>query len=177
MQIARIVAIVAAAVAFVLPAVTSTKSPKDVVERFMKMDAKGLRLTPDGWQNADALFVTSTEPFRPDFVTVIAPNYQASTMTGGPDTTVFVGYEEVGKVDTALLRFSKVNNRMMKEFDKYTVVLTDAREWKIAGSQPKVMHLTPTAAMRYIEDRSTKVSDPKIKKNAAESLKTLAPFQ
>ena len=170
-------AIIAAVAVFVLPAITSTTSPKGVVERFAKMDAEGVRLTPEGWHEADALFVKSSEPFQPTVIVIIAPSSQVTTMTGGPDTTVYVGYEEVGKVDTASLRFAKISNGFMKEFDTYTVVSTAARGWKIDGGQPKAMHLTAKAAVRYVEQKRAATSDLQVKKNADETLKRLAQFK
>src|SRR5579863_5397652 len=84
---------------------SSEFSPKGVLERFVKMDVEGERLTPQGWHRADALFVKSSKPFQPKVVLVIARSYAISRAPEKTSTTEFyMGYEEVGHINTSSLQ-------------------------------------------------------------------------
>jgi hypothetical protein len=175
---------------------SSEFSPKGVLERFVKMDVEGERLTPQGWHRADALFVKSSKPFQPKVVLVIARSYAISRAPEKTSTTEFyMGYEEVGHINTSSLQFTSSNSGVpTRSFDKYTVVLTDgdrmqgtaraseqegktAREWKIDGAQPTTMHLTANAAIRFVTQMRDGTADPAVRKNADQTLLKLAPFR
>jgi len=158
----------------------STKSPKDVVEQFVKMDVEGARLTPEGWHEADALFVKPSEPPQPKVLVVIAWRYAVSEAPDKGDKTQFLmGYEEVGRINTSSLHFAPSNSGdVMWSFDKYTVVSTATPfEWRIDGVQPVEMHLTANAAMRYVTQMRARTSDPAIQKNADQALAKLSRFR
>ncbi len=169
--------------------------PKDVVDQFVKMDVEGERLTPEGWRKADALFVKASEPPHSEVLIVIARHYAVSEATERKKNNTaefYMGYEEVGHIDVASLRFSPSNSGMeTRSFDKYTVVSGDVNrepaktahegnassEWRINGTQPTAMHLTAATAMRYVTQMRDRTKDPAIEKNADQTLARLAPFR
>jgi hypothetical protein len=174
----------------------ATMSPKDIVGQFVKMDAEGERLTPEGWHQADAFFVKPSEPPRSKVLVVIARGYAVSTAaekTNSPE--FYMGYEEVGRIDATSLRFAPSNTGTeTRSFVKYSVVsadvngVTDAAQttshagntspaWRIDGTQPPAMHLTAAAAIRYITQMRSKATDPLIQKNADLTIKKLVPYR
>lgn len=180
--------------AFVISASASAISQKEVVERFVKMDVDGARLTPQGWRTADTLFTKPSEPLQAKVLVVIVRSYAVSTATGSTNTTEFyMGYEEVGRITASSLHFAPTNNRSMKEFGKYTVVLTKVQrtqgnsnetiqeenmptEWRIDGAQPTAMHLTAEAAIQYVTQMRDKTTDLAIRRNATQTLAKLKPY-
>jgi hypothetical protein len=97
--------VVVALAVFPLVVKASTKPPKDIVEQFVKMDVEGARLTSQGWQEADALFVRPSEPPQPKVLLVIAWRYAVSDGPEKGNTADFyMGYAEVGRVSTSSLR-------------------------------------------------------------------------
>ena len=160
----------------------------------MKMDVEGERITPQGWRVADGLFVKHSEPFLPETLIVIGKNYAVSTDATQPNANEFsFGYEEVARISTPLLRFVPINSgTQTRSFNKYIVVPASAAtedvkaktpskikggEWKIDGTQPRAMHLTARAAIRYLTQARAKASDPAIQSNAREAISRLAAYQ
>jgi hypothetical protein len=189
-------AVAIAVTIFLGPMKAATISPKDVVDKFVKMDVEGERLSPEGWYQADALFVKSSEPPHPRVLVVIARRYAVSEVTEKAHTNEFyMGYEVVGRIDTTSLRFESSNSGIeTRSFDKYTVVLADVNrapetakttrhegnassEWRIDGTQPPAMHLTAAAAIRYVTQMGVKAADPVIQRNADLTIKKLVPFR
>jgi len=173
----------------------SRRSPRDDVDQFVKMDVEGARLTAEGWSQADALFVKRSEPPHPKFLRVIARQYAISESTEKAGTNEFyMGYEEIGRVDTASLRFVPSNSGIeTRSFDKYHVVTSHvshapeaasetpherntSSEWRIDGTQPPTMHLT-AAAIRYVTEMRVETTDPRIRKNADITIKQLSPYR
>jgi hypothetical protein len=158
----------------------SAKSPKDIVEQFVKMNVEGTRLTPQGWHDADALFGKPSEPPQPKVIVVIAWRYAVSDWPTKENTAEFyMGYEEVGRLNTSSLHFAPSSSGdVMWSFSKYAVVLANLPlEWRIDGVQPTEMHLTADAAIRYVNQMRTKISDPTIQKNADQTLDKLSRFR
>ena len=172
-----------------------TTSPEETAKQFVTMDAEGSRLTPEGWRLADNLFVQRSEPSHPKVVVVIAGDYAVSkSPEKTKDGVYLMGYEELGTLDTSSLRFTPANNGHMHDFDSYTVVSTDARsteagrtaanerqgsspEWKIDGMQPKIMHLTAAAAIRYVKEMRANITDPAALKSADSTVNRLASYK
>jgi hypothetical protein len=196
MKTLLLLSVVVGIAVFVVSVRGSTTSPKDVMERFVKMDIEGARLTPQGWHEADALFVKPSEPSQPKVLVVIARHYAVSEGTAKGNTGEFyMGYEEVGRINTSSLYFMPSSSGIeMRSFDKYTLVLTNAYrtpavdkdstkgiqapvEWRIDGVQPVAMHLTADAAMRYVTRIRAETSDRAIQKNADTSLTKLSGFR
>jgi hypothetical protein len=174
----------------------SRPSPKDVVDQFVKMDVEGERLTPEGWHQADALFVKASEPPHSKLLLVIAKHYAVSEATEKTNTREFyMGYEEVGRIDTTSLRFAPSHRGTeTRSFDKYTVVGGDVTrgpdaakateqdgnpspKWRIDGAQPTAIHLTAAAAIRCVTRMRAEATDPVIQKNADLTIKTLLPYR
>ena len=187
--------IVALVIAFFsVPVTPSTPAPEEVVDQFVRMDLEGVRLTPEGWRKADAFFVEHSDPFCPRVLIIIGRNYAISKPTVDAHTNEFVfGYEEVGRLDTSSLRFSPtITGIETRSGDSFTVVNVrqnldrdesakkdkpDILQWKIAGAQPKVMHLTAKAAIHYLTQVRAKTSDRASQSKANEAISRLVPYE
>ena len=98
-------------------------SPEEIVKRFVKLDVGGERVTPEGWQKADALFIQPSKPPTDFKIVVMASDYAVSEdpLAGKPGE-VFPGYEELGEVGSSL-RFELAPSRVeTKIFESYVAV-------------------------------------------------------
>jgi hypothetical protein len=161
-------------------------SPKDVVQQFVNLDVEGLRLTPEGWTQADALFTKHTKPSLPTFVVVIGRHYGVSQDMTRKDYFV-LGYDDIGHIDTGTLRFMLTPVVPMVRYSTmgYTVTRADATgkngsvssDWRIEGAQPTEMHLTADSAIRWVTQRRDKTKDPTIRRNADQTIVKLKPYR
>ena len=162
--------------------VSQVASQKDVVQQFVNLDVKGLRLTPQGWMQADALFTRHTEPSRPKFVVVIARRYAVSQDTTKKNYFV-LGYDDVGHIDTSTLRFTPTHIAgVMWSYKGYTVVPRATHErnastWLIEGAQPDEMYLPAAVAIRWASEVHDKTSDPTIRKNSDQTIVAIKPYR
>lgn len=175
----------------------SGKSAKDTVEQFVKLDVEGTRLTPEGWQEADAIFVQPTRPPKDTVVVVIAEHYGVSESIGKEKEKTIkfdMGYEELGRIDS-MLHFTPSNKGIeTRSAYTYTLLLTNVYrtpdadqklaerspvpfEWRIDGEQPAETHITVRAARRYLSRMRDEADDHSAKQNAAKSLATLRPYR
>jgi hypothetical protein len=155
---------------------TSSATPQSVVERFASLDVDGSRLTASGWRDADALFVHPSPASEPKSLIVIASHYGVSESPRKGDKMEFLmGYEELGRIDSASMIFTPTNAGPARQFDSFILVHPDntSMDWKIEGNQPTVMHLSPKAAMAYVARKLTKTSDPATRNNADRTLTKL----
>ena len=107
---------------------------------------------------------------------MIASRYGVSeTPNKGNKTEFLVGYEELGRIDSASMIFAPTNAGATRQFDSFILVHFDnmSIEWKIEGSQPTVMHLIPKAAMAYVARKRAETASPTIRNNAARTLAKL----
>lgn len=174
---------------------TPGKSPEGVVKQFVKMDAEGARLTPEGWRQAAALFVQPSEPPQRNVLVIIARHYGVSEIAVKADTAEFgVGYEELGRMDSSLLFRPSNRGIQTRSICKYDLVLTSADhqvqrdgltatagnppfQWKIKGTQPAEMHITVETARRYLTKMIDKTKDPAVKGAAEKTLATLKAYK
>lgn len=155
---------------------SSAQEPVDVVQRFVRMDVEGKRLSPDGWREADQFFTRRNPPPREKNIVIIAKRYAVSHPRIPGDDAYYMGYEEIGRLDSSLhfhRTASKVETRLFRKF----AVRKYRAEWKIQGSQPTEMYLTPKVAIRYLTEMADKSTDPKIKRNASSSIAILMPYE
>jgi hypothetical protein len=164
---------------------TRTSSAKDIVEQFVKIDIEGLRLTGQGWGQADALFTKHTEPSQPKFLVVIGRHYGVSQDMTRKDYFAF-GYDDIGHIDTATLRFklTPVVPMVMHWYKGYAVTRAGAEqngslpaEWRIEGAQPGEMYLTAEAATRWLTQMRDKNTDHAIQRNADQTIAKLKPYR
>jgi hypothetical protein len=173
-------------------------SPKEVVEDFWGIETNGGRLTPEGWHKTTNFFIRA----RPADLSVIhviprADNGRIDeTARTQNHAEVYVGTLELGELDSAL-RYKSAPERAANgavigaTMIKYDLVLADRywelkrdgstgaeltgpAEWRIAsiagGNGPWI---TVDTAIRYVEEKRDKTSDPAIKKNADATLAAL----
>jgi hypothetical protein len=169
------------------------KSPEETVKLFVKMDSDGARVTPEGWQKADALF-TRPSKLPTDFkIVVMASDYAVSDdpLAGKPGE-IFLGYEELGELGPSL-RFKLAPSRVeTKTFESYIAVQIAAPakspkagvvaqensslKWRIQGTQPSLMHMTAPAAVRYLTRMKNETKDPAMKANAEKAIAILKKY-
>ncbi len=185
--------LVIAVAGFGLQAESAPTSAKQIVERFVKTDVEGKRLTAKGWRNVDALFVEQSNLVEPKVIVVIGRNYAVSAQTEEVNTNEFYfGYEEVGRISTSSLRLIRTGSGIQsRSFDKYVVVENPVNPtqggthgserpssaWRIAGAQPETMHLSIAAAIRWVGEKRSSTNDISIRGNADQTLKRLSSFR
>jgi len=164
------------------------KSPKEVVERFCKMDAEGKLLSPDGANETAILFV-SPYSWRRDQVIVVVSDY----VVRGPDlqgnSAYFtVDYHTWGQLDSSL-RFTReegsIPYRPVKDREYYDLVFTNRYNelgengpkavvkgplaWRIEAT-PSRPHVSVDTAIRYVTEMRDKSSDLASKENADKTI-------
>ena len=157
-------------------------SQKEVVQQFVNLDVEGLRLAPQGWMQADALFTRHTEPSPPKFVVVIARRYAVSEHSTRKDYFVF-GYDDIGHIDSSTLRFTPTHVAGVRwSYKGYAVVPRAANEgsastWLIDGAQPQEMYLPANIAIRWVSQVRGKTSDPTIRKNSDQTIAAIRAYR
>jgi hypothetical protein len=170
-----------------------TKSPKEVVEAFWKLETEGGRLTPEGWHNAGSFFVRPSPPPQKKTIAVISGKYKYSVderWVKGNQAEIANGYVDLGRIDSDL-HYSPPDSRFYdnKTAVLYHLVLTDRhweigpdgiteREvsgplaWRIEKPEP-ILWITVDTAIRFVKGVGEKTTDPIIKKNAEQTLAKL----
>ena len=165
----------------------------EIVKRFVKMDVDGTRVTPEGWQKADALFTQPSKPPADFKIVVMAFDYAVSNdpLAGKPGE-VFLGYEELGEVGSSL-RFKLAPSRVeTRTFARYVAVQIAAPAtspktgviaqqnsslvWRIQGAQPSLMHMTAPSTVRYLTNIKNETKDPAMKANAEKAIAILKKY-
>ncbi len=168
-----------------------TKSPKEVVEEFWKMETEGGRLTPDGWYKAGVFFVRPGPPPQKKLITVASGKYKCSVderWIKGNQAEISNECFELGQIDDAL-RYTPPDSRYYKTAVLHHLVLTEKhweigpdgtkeremngpRVWRIENPEP-ILWITLDAAVRYVKEAREKSTDPVLKKNAEQTLTKL----
>lgn len=168
-------------------------SPKKVVEQFCKMDADGLWLGPEHWDELNGM-VTNPKPWNGDGRPLaIARNYVVNNPAENGNSAEFnVDYFVWGDLDPASLRFFrkegllsgepvKRNERRALVFsDRYVTVRegggqeerTGPLRWRIGMDSPHP-HVSVDAAIRYVTEMLTRSNDPILQYNADRTLAAL----
>lgn len=154
----------------------SAQKPMDVVQRFVRIDTDGERLTPDGWREADRLFLRHSTPPQDRRIIVIEKHYKVSESTLPTNAGYYLGYWQIGRLDSSLRLHPFVSKTETRFFDKFVVQKTGAG-WKIEGPQPTEMHLTPEAAIRYLTEMRDNSTDASAKSNASRSIEILKRYE
>ena len=170
-----------------IPGLAQTPSPRDVVERFCKLDAQGEQLSPAGWNKLAALFVNPGAR-RIDGVMVIR-----DCVVGRPHPeegrVVFgVACTPLGEIDSAEARFSPIPPEV-KVKGGFSVIKQPGRgsaessrpneelaEWRIEGPMPGP-RLSVDAAIRYVAELRRNASNDTIGKNAEKALASLKRYR
>ncbi len=175
-----------------------TKSPKDVVEQFVKMDAGGARLTQEGWYRTAHFFVRPLALPQDKKILVVSDTFELreGEMKGDRAKFHVFFFHFYGQLD-ARLHFEPASHRASNgalikdgllssydlartenhlEFEPGASEIREVRgpaEWKIENAQ-----VTPTisltTAIRYVTEMRDKTADPVAKKHADETLAALS---
>jgi len=152
------------------------------LEQFCEFDSQGKQLTPEGWREVAALFVTPTAP-RLDEIIVVRDFVVSHPVQKGKNVEFYVEYITLGQITPSLGLFSHLP--AVKVRSGFELILTDEpsqptsiqagppqpvpTKWRIKGNPPEP-HLTVETAIRYIAELRDKTVDPVIKKNATRAL-------
>ena len=82
-----------------------TKSPREVVEEFWKLETDGGRLTPKGWYKAGIFFVRPSSPPQKKVITITSAKYKCSVderWVKGNQAEISNECIELGQIDDAL---------------------------------------------------------------------------
>jgi hypothetical protein len=177
----------------------ASPSPIDVIKEYWKMETNGGRLTSDVWYRATAFFIRSH--IRPPTLTlhvVRDSSLDTFEITARTDTwaEVTLNTNEIGLLDHSLRlkilpRVGPHGLELLRgPYIPFHVVLT-TRHWEfrpdgtlgseITSSPQWLLDCTENefwvnkaAAVRYVTDARNTTADPAIKKNADDTLATLA---
>jgi hypothetical protein len=167
-----------------------TKSPKEVVKEFWKMDAAGGRLTDEGWRAADRFFVRPIEPPKGKTVCVFDHGFSVSFERIKDDTAEVVVDTpgRVWKIDPKM-RLGICGSDQGKEFWVTKLVLT-GKHWEFAPDRRTLMevsgapewrleregnyvYVTREIAIQYLSQIRDNTTDPIVKRNSERTLAIL----
>lgn len=145
------------------PLFSQALSPKHVVTRFCDLDTQGEQLSPEGWSNIAALFVTPGSPRR-DRITVVR-NFVISDTDSSQSNgraQLYVEYVELGRIDRSTASFSPLPGmkvRVLLELVRAPIAGPGERSglgehltnWLIAGPVPEP-RLTVARATHYASE-------------------------
>jgi len=109
-----------------------TKSPKEVVQEFWKLETEGGRLTSEGWHNAGIFFVHPGPLPQRKTIEVISGTYKYSVderWVKENEAEIANGCFDLGRIDDSL-RYTPPDPRYEKTAALYHLVLTD-KHWEI----------------------------------------------
>ncbi len=177
------------------------KSPRDVVNDFVRMDLEGSRLSPQGWRKAAHFFVRSGSPPENTSILVVSDNYELKEdvlstthaqvdlnfdyLYGRLDSTLHFQQEQGGPSNGSVIKSGLSARFKLAYTDKYWELESDdqtlkevtaAPEWRIEDFQT-FLFIDLRTAIRYVTEMGDKTTNPTIKKNADATLATLKKFQ
>jgi hypothetical protein len=170
------------------------RSPNEVVDELWRMATQGELLTPDGWRRAGGFFTKPT-PYLDNKVVQVRSNYwgpAAVTNSNNQRAEVFLGYLDLGKIDSALRYSDAPEPHYMKMAMNYRLVSvpgyifthgpdgktllykkpTGKCGWQIEGG-PGPQWATVNTAIRYVLEARDRAHDEAIRKNADQTLSKL----
>lgn len=165
------------------------QSPKELVERYWRLETNGERLTTQGWNKLDVLRVRPSPPAQKKVIIVVSPDFSVwDPMFDGSKATVNVGLRIFGEISPDM-RFTKNSTTAIKEGRLFTLART-SKHWEV-GPDGKSLHevtgpsewridelggkiwLNVRTATTYVVDKRGKTNDPVVKKNADGTLAIL----
>jgi hypothetical protein len=171
-----------------------TRSPKQVVEDYWKLETGGGRLTTEGWNQASRFFLRPSPIPSKRVIVVVGKDYSVwnPVITNGT-AEVIVGFQDscncnldpelklvpsktISAIKTSV-RFNLVLTSRHSEIDSQGRAVREvegAPEWRIdVYSTNSPIWLTVDAAIRYLTGVRDEIKDPNIQKNADVSLEKL----
>jgi hypothetical protein len=175
---------------------THTNSPKGVVQKLVKLDLEGSRLTPEGRRDFGNLLIlpNTTLPYPINIVSDKFTIDEVSSPNGEPRFNVYFPYlygwlgpdlrftasihMQPGnglKMEGASYEYQLASTPAQRATQPGASEIKDAnqtKEWRIENA-PQYGFLSLAAAIRYVTGMRDKTNDPAIKKNASETLAKL----
>jgi hypothetical protein len=169
---------------------TPLRSPKEVVEAYRGMDAKGGCLTPSGWQKCNVFFLHPGLPPRERILGVMTGEIVGQATINGDKGEVWTEFDLLGKVyPTGRFSRSLGGSPPLKgplpSARKYSLVLTaqgtephaeGGPQWKIADFEPNST-VSVDVAIHYLERLRDKSDSQSVKKNAEQSIGELTALR
>ncbi len=166
-----------------------------MVEEFWKLETDGGRLTPEGWNKANAFFVRSTTPPTKRIILVIDKDFSVwDPVVKGNTADVIVGVHGICEINSELRSSRWPPAATGKDGAFWKLVLTNkhwelgtdgnaarevtgSAEWRIdsagSGGTGNEIWLTVGAAIRYVTQMRDKTTNPVVKQNADRTLSIL----
>lgn len=175
---------------------SEVESPQMIVKQLCEMDARGERLTRQGWYEAAPMFLRS-QPFSTNRADVIVKRGDCQAISSeihGNEATVGVEYLTIGRLDPSMrLSWDTRPPGPVKLRSFYTLVFTNAywvvtgqnhtiqhvngpSEWKIKEFQPEQV-VSIAAAIRYVRAVEQTATDPTVKRNAEQTMAILSRYR
>jgi hypothetical protein len=174
----------------------SGPSPREVVERFCELDARGRQLEVGGWLQLARMFIPQRE-LSPGPIVVLFYKLEVIrgfsigdlVMEGRDRAKLSVRYSFVGEIDYDSLTFSSQKGSSSGQMTKdYNLLLTTkqydigahssevlqsgSKAWRIEGS-PSEPHISIDAAILYVAQLQAKATKSGIKENANRTIDAL----
>jgi hypothetical protein len=174
---------------------SGTRSPKELIEEFVKIETAGGRLTTDGQLQTCKFFVRASPFEAHPRMLIIGPDYlvwDPVVPVADGKTQINVEIDPKGFID-AKLKFTPVGQQFMKNSAQYSLVLADVesqanadcklkkdpgdrKNWMIDGPN-NVLMITVDTARRYLESVRNKLVDSAIKKNVENTISQLSKLR
>ena len=172
------------------------ESPREVLERYCKMDANGKQLEVGGWLQLARMFIVQRE-LSPGPIVVFRHKLEVirgfligdPVMEGDDKAKLAVRYSYFGEIDYDSLIFSPSKEPSVEEVRTYNLLLTTkhydlgsqseevlrsgAKAWRIEGS-PSEPHLKIDAALFCVQQLRDKATGAITKENANVTIKALS---
>jgi hypothetical protein len=174
---------------------SGTRSPKELIEEFVKIETAGGRLTTDDRLQTCKFFVRASPFEAHPKMLIIGPDYlvwDPVVPVADGKTQINVEIDPKGFID-ATLKFTPVGQQFMKNSAQYSLVLADVesqansdckskkdlgdrKNWMIDGPN-NVLMITVDTARRYLESERNKLVDATIKKNVENTISQLSKLK
>jgi hypothetical protein len=172
-----------------------TRSPKGLIEEFVKIETAGGRLTSEGRLKTCKFFVRASPFEAHPKMLVIGPDYlvwDPMVPVANGKTSINVEIDAKGFID-ANLKFTPVGQQFMKFSAQYSLVLADVKSqanseggsekdvgdrkrWMIDGPNDILM-ISVDTARRYLESEKNMLVDSAVKKNVENTIFQLSKLK
>jgi hypothetical protein len=182
-SVKRTVLLIGVALAVVLSPKSAHADARTVLERFCELDAQGKQLTPEGWKDISALFVSPGSQ-QGRTILVIKDFVVSKPAIIGSKAEFYVEYVVLGKIDATSARlFSFPPVKVRDGFDLVPTAESGDRasnnqagqsvlDWKIDGKIPEP-HLSVAAAIQFVSKLKNNATDSVFERNAERAILTL----
>ncbi len=175
------------------PSANEAESPKQLVERYWKLETSGERLTTQGWNKLEAFRIHPSPPPQRKVIVVVSPEFSVwDPIVNGSRATVNVDLKSIIGEISPEMRFTRHSTDAIKEgilfklehTSKYWELSSDGKalreitgppQWRIDEPSGKIW-LNVDTAIHYVTEIRNKTNDPEIKRNAVQTITRLGAW-